>query len=255
MLRLTMWYGLKESLNQVLVSEFPKSGGSWLCQMLSEALEIPFPRNKRPIFDECILHGHHLYHFRFGKMIGVIRDGRDVMVSAYFYFLFENERNPELLVKRFRSEFPFTNYSDIHKNLPEFIRYMFEDYSERLFHFTWMESIHSFYNNKNVKIVKYEKLLLDPIKELKETIAFLEKEIPSETVLSNIIDKYSFKRMTKREPGEEDRTSFLRKGIAGDWRNYFSKEACITFADYAGEALIKAGYELDQAWVETNNKE
>ena len=54
--------------------------------------------------------------------------------------------------------------------------------------------------------------------------------------------------MTKRNPGEEAK-SFIRKGIAGDWKNKFSPEACEMFNKYAGGALIKVGYEKDDSWV------
>ena len=55
--------------------------------------------------------------------------------------------------------------------------------------------------------------------------------------------------MTKRKAGEEDRSSFLRKGIAGDWKNHFNTEAVNIFDHYAGETLIKLGYEKNHDWV------
>ena len=134
-IRLAMWYWFNRPLNLILVSEYPKSGASWFCQMLSEAINVPFPRNKIPKFESCILHGHHLYRPSFGKIIGVIRDGRDVMVSAYFYFLFENERNPPHLVQEFRKALPFADYNDVRNNMPRFISYMFEEFSKGRFHF------------------------------------------------------------------------------------------------------------------------
>jgi len=66
--------------------------------------------------------------------------------------------------------------------------------------------------------------------------------------LKEIVTKYSFKNQTKREPGQEDKKSFLRKGIAGDWKNHFSKEACQVFDHYAGKELILLDYEKDHNW-------
>jgi hypothetical protein len=241
-IRLAMWHGLSKPLGQVLVSEYPKSGGSWFCQMLGAALDLPFPRNRWPPFGSCVMHGHQLYHPRFGKMIGVVRDGRDVMVSAYFYYLFENERNPSHLVQAFRKALPFSDYSNVEANMPRFILYMFEEYSNGHFHFTWAESVSSFANNKSVKIIKYENLLLDPVLELKEGIDFLGRENPGEEELLEIVDRFSFKKMTQRKPGEEFRNSFLRKGIAGDWKNYFSEEAISVFEGYGGRELERMGY-------------
>ena len=55
--------------------------------------------------------------------------------------------------------------------------------------------------------------------------------------------------MTGRQPGEEKKTSFFRKGIVGDWRNYFCQRAKKVFDFYAGAYLIKLGYEENHAWT------
>ena len=39
-----------------VVNEYPKSGGSWVAEMLSEALGVPFPRNRLPMLRSSILH-------------------------------------------------------------------------------------------------------------------------------------------------------------------------------------------------------
>ena len=56
--------------------------------------------------------------------------------------------------------------------------------------------------------------------------------------------------MAKRNPGEENKHSFLRKGVAGDWKNHFSKEARQVFNKFAGRELIKLGYEVDVDIIE-----
>ena len=66
--------------------------------------------------------------------------------------------------------------------------------------------------------------------------------------LTEIEKKYSFKNLSKRQPGEEDSGSFLRKGIAGDWRNKFDRAACEVFDHFAGENLVRMGYEKDRNW-------
>ena len=64
-----------------------------------------------------------------------------------------------------------------------------------------------------------------------------------------IADEFSFERQAGRRAGEEDKRSFLRKGIVGDWRNYFTREAREVFAGFAGSELVLLGYERDRAWV------
>src|SRR5262245_12144672 len=65
---------------------YPKSGTSWLCQLLSSYLDIPHPRRFRlPIAMPSVLHAHWLPEPQLPKTVYVARDGRDVMVSLYFY--------------------------------------------------------------------------------------------------------------------------------------------------------------------------
>ncbi len=53
----------------------------------------------------------------------------------------------------------------------------------------------------------------------------------------------SFERLSGgRSRGQEDRESFFRKGIVGDWRNYLSDEMNEMFQDKAGEWLARFGY-------------
>ena len=65
-----------------------------------------------------------------------------------------------------------------------------------------------------------------------------------------IAEEFSFERQAGRQPGEENKRSFLRKGVVGDWRSHFSPEAREAFNRYAGDELILLGYERDRAWVE-----
>ena len=62
------------------------------------------------------------------------------------------------------------------------------------------------------------------------------------------MDKYFFRKLYGRKEGEENNNSFLRKGIVGDWKNYFNKESKKVFKEYAGRELIKLGYEKDFKW-------
>ncbi len=61
--------------------------------------------------------------------------------------------------------------------------------------------------------------------------------------LNTIIHKYSFETQTRRKRGEENRDSFLRKGISGDWKNYFSEEDNKKFLEYTKEIILRLGYE------------
>ncbi len=247
--RLAMWHFGSKQLPLYLVPEFPKSGGTWFSQMLSECIGVPFARNTtRARLERSVLSGHHLFSPRFHNVTVVIRDGRDVMVSAYYYMLFKNEINKQFGVDRHRSHLRFRNYDDIQSNLPVFIEYMFTRYPSKRFHFSWAEFIDSWID-RNVPVVRYEDLLHDAARELERVTTALTGETVDRNRVEAIVAKYSFKNVSGRSSGNEDKTSFVRKGIAGDWKNQFTSEACQVFERFAGPQLIRAGYEPDSRWI------
>ncbi|MGE0084016.1 MAG: sulfotransferase domain-containing protein [Desulfococcaceae bacterium] len=78
-------------------------------------------------------------------------------------------------------------------------------------------------------------------------------EQPNMEKLLSIEKNYSFENLTNRKRGIQNKKFFLRKGIAGDWKNHFSSEAKHIFNKYAGQELILLGYEKNDKWTEKNN--
>ena len=245
-IRYLMVSGLSGLLPLYIVTEYPKSGGSWVAQMLSDYLNLPFPRNRFPKLQSSVIHGHYLYSPTIKNAVVVFRDGRDVMVSFYYHSLFKNERFNARLVEITRRDLQFDDYEDIKSNLPKFIEYKFT--RKKAPRFTWSEFVNSWLD-RDVPTVKYEDLLRNPVKEMSNVIGKLCKSRPDERRLGQIAEKYSFKNLAKRNPGEENKRSFLRKGIAGDWRNHFTSESRRIFNEFAGKELVKLGYEVDDGWV------
>jgi hypothetical protein len=63
------------------------------------------------------------------------------------------------------------------------------------------------------------------------------------------VSKNRFERLTHgRERGQENVKSHERKGIAGDWRNYFDDQVKDVFKARYGDLLIATGYERDSEW-------
>lgn len=244
--RAIMVYGFSRMLRLYIVTEYPKSGGSWFSQMISEYLNIPFPRNQMPRLRSSIMHGHYLYFPTMKNIIVIFRDGRDVLLSFYFHSFFENELFNHALVDQMRRELPFNDYNDVENNLPKFIRYKFTKKWPP--QFTWSQFVDSWLV-RDVATIKYEELLQNPVESFGSALEKLFDKKANYDFISKIVEKYSFRNMSKRNPGYENRSSFLRKGIAGDWKNYFSKEARELFDYYAGEQLIELGYEKDRSWI------
>ena len=67
--------------------------------------------------------------------------------------------------------------------------------------------------------------------------------------MKRCIEVTSFERLSKgRKKGVEDSSSFLRKGVAGDWRDVFTERDKEVFKEAAGDLLIELGYERGNDW-------
>jgi hypothetical protein len=101
---------------------------------------------------------------------------------------------------------------------------------------------------ENYTEVRYEDLLERPAEEIGRLLRFLGADDGEETV-ERCIEATSFERLSKgRKRGEEDSSSFHRKGVAGDWRGVFTERDKEVFKEAAGELLIQLGYERDDDW-------
>ena len=229
-----------------IVNEYPKSGGTWLGSMLAEVLDLPFPRNAFPSLSSCIIHGHYISSIGMKNVVILWRDGRDVMVSWYHHCFFYNGISNKELVKKLRNDLSFSNYHDVKNNLPEFIEYSFT--KQRHPPFTWSDFVNSWHNNKDAKFVKYEDLRVTTAEEIRKLVYSLSGINVPLFRCKEIANRYSFENLSNRTPGIEDKNSFMRKGVVGDWQNYFSYEACEIFNKYAGKELVKLGYEKDEGW-------
>jgi hypothetical protein len=63
-----------------------------------------------------------------------------------------------------------------------------------------------------------------------------------------VVRAHRFEAQSGRKPGTEDAHAHERKGIAGDWRNYFTDKVRAEFKRYYGSLLVATGYETNFNW-------
>lgn len=251
-MRLAVVKGALNGLTRpVVISEYPKSGGTWLSQMLSAALGIPYPRNRLPHFSSQIIHGCYLDVGRNVDTVIVWRDGRDTMVSFYYHFMFEKPITSAKFSRRLKEFLDVKDPYDIQAKLGDFIEWTFTGGYPG---YSWSDFVQRWHGREGMITTSYEAVTRDPLGELKRVLEYLGRTDLSEERLRQIVREYSFENQSSRQRGEEDVTSFIRKGIVGDWKNVFDRHAREIFNHYAGKELRLLGYEPDDGWVDNPNR-
>jgi lipopolysaccharide transport system ATP-binding protein len=96
-------------------------------------------------------------------------------------------------------------------------------------------------------LFRYEDMIADEVGQFEKIISHCEIDIPRQR-LREIIMNNSFLNRTGRKPGDEDTFSHYRKGMSGDWKNYFTDRIKARFKERFGQNLIELGYEKDMNW-------
>lgn len=169
----------------------------------------------------------------------VIRDPRDLLISQYFSKKKSHIRGSRRLV-RIRK---ILNKLDLEEGLLAVI--------EELNSNGYWERVRSWVNLKgeNIKIIRFEDLInMHSVETFKDLFQFCQMDLP-QNELNELMDKYSFFNITKgRTKGKEDISSNYRKGISGDWINYFTPKVKKEFIRIAGDLVVDFGYEKDNNW-------
>lgn len=244
-----------EDLNMWVGCGYPKSGTVWLCQLMGAYLDLPYPRlYQSPILMPSVIHAHWGWDPRLTNAIYIRRDGRDVLTSVYFYCARRlSMRDKPAGYGRVHIAFerlfgPGYDVNDVAANLPVFIESELET-PVLTGETPWHHHVREWWGRPSVHHVAYEDLVLDAPDALTRLMTDVTGRSDPERA-ARVAAHFDFVAASGRRPGEEDRSSFLRKGVAGDWVNHFSPEARQAFDMLAGDALVDFGFEPDRSWVD-----
>lgn len=168
----------------------------------------------------------------------VIRDLRDTLVSAYFSTKFSHRQNPEN---------PFL--SEDRERLQtmgakEGLSWMLDQPVV-----TKSAKIQDSWTRAEVPLIRYEDLVEHDIRILKRVLIDECEFSLSPHQVRRIVRDSRFERLSGgRTRGDEEITSHFRKGVPGDWRNYFTGPLKKAFKERWGQLLITTGYENGIDW-------
>jgi hypothetical protein len=181
------------------------------------------------------------------KVIHIIRDGRDVAVSGmhHIWNFGKGETDPKIREKRdaYRSGgVPPKEGQGIFTG--KILTKLAREWNERVGGAVRAGAA----LGPHYTEVHYEELLERPEEAMERLVGFLGADTAPQAV-RRCVEAASFEQLSGgRRRGEEEATSFFRKGVAGDWRNVFTAENRRTFKKHAGELLVRLGYERDEDW-------
>jgi hypothetical protein len=236
------------------VIEFPRSGGTWVASMIADYLQIPMPKESYlPIACQAVVHGHFPVTRGLSHVVYVIRDGRDAAVSMAFNdyrrYVHGTSFDRAQVARRYPS---LTGKPITDETLPEILPAYIEEWVRRPVstRLSWARHVTGWVQHSSPQpiLVRYEDLHRNPVVQLRHIIECLTDEQADGQRLQTSIEKFSFERQTSRRPGEADPLSSKRKGVVGDWRSYFTREAGEIFAKHGNNVLLQLGYEHKPEW-------
>jgi hypothetical protein len=230
-----------------LIVSFPRSGNTWVRFLLANLLEdsrypltfkqmqnkIPSIHCKkqwdriRTMTEPRYIKSHMPYCTDYQKVIYVVRDGRDVMVSSYNYYYSSNQIS--FLDFLQLDVWPGRWYAHV---------------------LSWLKNAHRL----DLLLIRYEDLLRDPFEQLKNIAHFIGLNMDN-VIIDRAVRYSSFAAMKIMEASLTDShlelvhpSRFFRAGKSGLWRQYFGAEHKAVFKPNANPVLLRLGYVSDTNW-------
>jgi hypothetical protein len=234
--------------DDIVLDEYPKSGGTWAAFMLGEALfgvpidflnqsqiapAVGWHAESAPCLDGTqgrLVRSHEPYREGYRRSIYLVRNVADVAVS-YFHQL---------------------RWLGVDVELKPFLRLMVEGRVDG--YGSWSSHVESWLGapSESVVIVRYEDLLAEPNETLSRILKFIRIERDSH-LIAEAVKNNTLQRMREKEEKARNTVfngrgqgAFVRKGVTGDFRQWLDSEDVDLIAKVAGRTLTRLGYDLNQ---------
>ena len=146
-------------------------------------------------------------------VVALVRDPRDVLISVGYYYMRKRGTSRERETVRGLGVPDLDHFGPIFKRL-----------LERIHNPTWFDGYLAGRFKVEHSLIRYEDMVRDPVGTVGLALERMGQPLPEERI-AQVVQGCSFEHLTGgRHPGDEDRNSHYRKGVAGDWRNYFTQE-------------------------------
>lgn len=240
--------------DDIFLVSFPKSGNTWTRFLLAN-LRYPeqpatfanidrlvpdptgttkrdFERMPRP----RIIKSHECFDPRYRRVIYIVRDPRDVVVSQYHY---------HRKLRKIADDSPIENF------VARFLA------GETCPHGSWGQNVSTWLatseGNPRFLLLRYEDMVADTARELAKVVAFLNMSVSPEQI-AQAVERSSADRMRKLEKTQTDLQgltrgsrkdlSFVRAAGSGGWRSELPASMVEKIEAAWGPLMRHLGYEL-----------
>ncbi|KAG8434040.1 hypothetical protein GDO86_012415 [Hymenochirus boettgeri] len=161
------------------------------------------------------------------KIIYTLRNPKDVCVSLYFFSL-------------------IAQFMEHREDFGEFVSLFL---SKQMLFDGWFDHVKGWMELKdspNFLLLQYEDMIKDPKGNVIKICKFLGKDL-DDAAIDSVVEHSSFKAMKENEKSNytavpdyifsKEKGSFHRKGVTGDWKNYFTPEKEAEFEKICQERL------------------
>lgn len=236
---------------KIIVNEYPKSGGTWLCTSISAASGYVFRESAfLPSLSSCVLHTHRFWlsdlASRSAQSVYLVRNPFDVYVSLYYHCLFRNDKFNSVLVdhcsKVMGDDFMPDNFGQSFYN---FLSILYDHGFGYLS--TWERHV-SDVDFSRVRVVRYEDLWDNNEYVVRSLLSALNISCDSDALklhsdLSRSSILSSRRQFDKSESASSGKVSFSRRGGYGSWRTTLEDRHFALIYPKVRHQLSRFGYQ------------
>jgi hypothetical protein len=247
--------GLTVYPDDTFLVSFPRSGNTWtrflVCNLINPddpvnfaQLESRIPeiydvtdRNLRAFPRPRIIKSHECFDPRYKKIVYIVRDPRDVLISYYEFQLKRRVISENISLEDF---------------VPRFMESEIEPKTG-----SWRDHVVSWTatrgSQKNFLLLRYEDMLADTQKESTKIAAFLGLDSSPERIARAValssadrmrkLEKEQSRQWKETKETRQDKP-FVRKAASGGWKTILSEKSVAQIESAWGDAMRSAGYKL-----------